>query len=30
MRAMVLEEVGKALVEADLPEPVPGDGQVLL
>jgi alcohol dehydrogenase, propanol-preferring len=30
MRAMVLEEVGQALVEADLPDPVPGDGQVLL
>jgi alcohol dehydrogenase, propanol-preferring len=30
MRAMILERAGTPLIEADLPEPVPGDGQVLL
>ncbi len=30
MRAMVLEGPGRALVEADVPDPTPGPGQVLL
>jgi propanol-preferring alcohol dehydrogenase len=30
MRAMVLEHPGRPLVERDLPEPVPGPGQVLV
>src|SRR5437588_10342127 len=30
MRAMVLDEPGKRLRETDLPDPEPGDGQVLV